>query len=217
LADINAAIAMFGHFINIFLNLKSQRTKSLSENYYKEYNAYNNMKSLEKRGFVSPQGAALVLTFKASKIFLHDIHFDVPLERIFSISNFKPQYVQVLMQAKTSALDVKRVCDEWDSLIESSQELEQEDKLPFFLGLRQKNGTKSTIFKDTIDNIVSRVDDGLWFSELTISHLQELANLNTPFWLRGRIGRNIVDPNLKSLMPPKDYKRSWLENLNKED
>jgi hypothetical protein len=139
-----------------------------------------------------------------------ELHFDLPMDRIFTLTDQMPEVVMIISQAKSSIGEVESICKVWNDLVEEFKPLPQAEKIRIYFGLRSAPDIIDTYFPDTVHNVSKIVDDALFFINLSIKALTKLGNKTLPFWLKDKIAKSeISSKEHKALMPPDNYKEGW--------
>ncbi len=210
LADINTSIGVLTSLSNTLLNMKQQHVMPMSTNYQKnvrERNTAQAMRTLSPH----PSGPRVIhLEMLLNRFHCPKLHFDVPMDRIFTLTDRFPQIVLIITQTKRSVGEVENIYRVWNDIVDKVKNMQEEEKVEFYFGGYSSPDFADTYFPDTVKNLVYTVDDGLFFINRSIQSLTKLGQKTLPFWLKPKIARSeIVSQEHKDLMPPDSYKKGW--------
>jgi hypothetical protein len=210
LADINTSIGLLTSLSNTLLNMKQQHTMPMLANYQSNMNEFQTVNVIRKYAAPSPEPVILNIPMYMKRFHCPELHFDLPTDRIFTLTDRVSDVVPIISQAKRSVGEVQSICQIWNDLIEEFKILPQEEKIPRYFGLRSAPDMMDTYFPDTINNVSKAVDDGLFFINLSIKALTKLGNKTLPFWLKDKIARSeITSKEHKALMPSDNHMEGW--------
>jgi len=209
LADINTSIGMLSSLLNTSLNIKRQHSLPLKEEYLQHVNTYQNVKNLKSLGVVPSEPITITYTLKLDHFSCPKLHFDLPLERIFTLADKHPQFVQILMQTKVQLYDLEEAYTLWNNLVKEIKDLPEEQRLSIYFGTRSNEGVRNTFFVNSVENLQMSVDGALFFTKNSIDVLSAVAKKALPFWLRKKVAKfEIADEYLK-LMPSDEQNKDW--------
>jgi len=210
LADINSSIGLLASLSNTLLNMKKQHTEPLRLNYQSNISEFQMVNTIRKYSGSSQEPVILNVPMYMKRFYAPNLHFDLPTDRIFTLTDKMPDIVPIISQAKRSVSEVNNICDVWNNLIEDFKDLSQEEKVPRYFGLRSAVDMVDTSFPDTIHNVCNAVDDALFFINLSIKALTKLGNNTLPFWLKNKVAKSeITSKEHKALMPPENHMEGW--------
>jgi len=87
-------------------------------------------------------------------------------------------------------------------------------KKTFVWSYKGKGGIKDTTFPDTIENLNGVIDDALFFTELAILALQKVGKSALPRRYKSKVITFIIEETeYQKLMPPKNHKDGWGDDL----
>lgn len=209
LAEINASIGLLTATLNTLLNIKKQHSWPLRQEYEKNIKAYQSVQELKARG-IQPESIAMNYFVNLKQFQCPKLYFELPLERIFSLySASKEELISPLMNVKALLHEIENVCQIWNRVVVEFLELPEEESKNIYLGLNIRPGVSGNFFSDTIKNLDTVVDTGLYFTRLSIERLRKCGEMELPSWLRKKIVRaEITHEEYKRLMPPENFK-SW--------
>lgn len=210
LADVNASIGVLQGLLNTYLNLKRQHSMPILRQYKDDCEKHQAILDLERSGVRPNPPLVIRYNVDLKKFYSAPIHFDVPLDRIFALTENNPAVVQIVLQAKKSAFEVETACAMWNQLMDQMQTLADDERGQFYFGIRLFNGVKNELFTDTVKILALSVDDALFFTKRAIEEVTKTGRLHLKFGLSKKIAKvEIVDDEHKALMPPDDYKKGW--------
>lgn len=210
LADINASIGVLASLSNTLLNMKQQHIVPLATNYQQNVNKLQTMQALRRINPNPPEPVVVSFDMYLKRFHCPELHFDIPMDRIFTLTDRVPQIVPIITQTKRSVGEVENICHVWNGMVDMIKNMPEEEKKAFYFGGRSSPDIVDTYFPDTVHNLVLATDDGLFFINRSIQSLTKLGNRTLPFWLRSKIARSeIISQEHKDLMPPENYKEGW--------
>lgn len=210
LADINASIGLLTSLSNTLLNMKQQHTAPMLANYQNNMNEFQIANTIRKYAAPPAEPVVLNVPMYMKRFHCPELHFDLPTDRIFTLTDRMPDVVPIISQTKRSVGEVENICKIWNDLIEEFKVLPQEEKIPRYFGLRSAPDMVDTYFPDTVHNVSKAVDDALFFINLSIKALTKLGNKTLPFWLRDKIAKSeITSKEHKALMPSDNHMEGW--------
>ena len=210
LADINASIGLLTSTLNTLLNIKKQHSWPLLQEHQKNITTYQSGQELKLRG-ISPSEPITINYFVNLKQFqCPKLHFELPLERIFSLlSASKEDLISPMMNVKALLYEIENACQVWNQVAVQVLSLPEEDAKKVYLGLNPRPGVNGNFFSDTIKNLDVAIDTGLFFTRLSIQRLRKCGEIELPSWLQNKIIRSeITSEEYKRLMPPENFK-NW--------
>lgn len=210
LADINTSIGVLTSLSNTLLNMKQQHVLPLVQNYNTNLNKFQTMQTLKM--LIPEPKQPMVFSFEMymKRFYCPQLHFDVPMERIFTLTDKVPQIVMIITQTKRTIGEVENACSAWNVAVEELKSKQGDDKIGFYFGVGKDNDITDTVFPDTIANLNSVVNDGLFFIKRATDSLIKLGQKTLPPWLRKKIARSeIISKEHRDLMPSDDYKEGW--------
>lgn len=157
---------------------------------------------------VPSQPIQITYTMRVDYFSCPKLHFDLPLERIFTLADKYPQFVQVLMQTRTQLQDVEDAYNIWNDLAKNFPQIPENERILLYFGNRTDDGVKSTFFADAIENIYSRVDGALSLTQESIDILSTVANKSLPWWLKKKVAKLEIETEHQSLMPSDNKNQS---------
>lgn len=210
LADINASIGILTGLLNTFLNIKRQHSLPVSKMYQEDCEKRQAIMDLQQRGISPSQPIEIVFNLYLKMFHCPQLHFDVPIERIFALTDKNPGMVHILLQAKRSINEVQIACATWNDLTKQMVALPEEKRIEFYFGARASNGIRNTFYGDTVQNLSVAVDDALFFTKRAIQEVTKTGKAHLLFGFKKKIAKiEIVDDEHKALMPPENYKSGW--------
>jgi hypothetical protein len=139
-----------------------------------------------------------------------ELHFDLPMDRIFTLTDRVPQIVPIISQTKRSVGEVQNMCAVWNEMVERMKTMSQEEKIPAYFGFRASPDMQDTYFPDTVYNVSKCVDDSLFFIGKSTKALTKLGEKTLPFWLRKKIAKSeVTNKEYKALLPPENHLDGW--------
>lgn len=209
LADINASIGLLASLSNTLLNMKKQHTLPMLQSYQKNVNEFHIADTVRKYSGTKEQ-TVLEIPMYMKRFHCPELHFDLPMDRIFTLTDRVPQIVPIISQTKRSVGEVQNMCAIWNEQVERMKSLSQEEKIPAYFGFRSSPDMHDTYFPDTVYNVSKCVDDSLFFIGKSINALTKLGEKTLPFWLRKKIAKSeVTNKEYKALLPPEDHIDGW--------
>lgn len=209
LADINASIGLLTSLSNTLLNMKKQHAMPMLQNYEANLNEFQTAETVRKYSGTK-ETPILEIPIYLKRFHCPELHFDLPTDRIFTLTDKAPQIVPIISQTKRSIGEVKNMCDVWNDLVETMKAMSQEEKIPAYFGLRASPDMQDTYFPDTVHNVSKSVDDALFFIRKSIDSLTKMGEKTLPFWLRKKIAKSeVTNKEYKALLPPEDHLDGW--------
>lgn len=209
LADINTATGELSGLINTLLGFKRQQVLPLAKNYNDNVQLYNYKASAAEKGLNDAARLQLALPFLSCS----DLHFDLPTDRIYANAVGAVKIVPIIAQTKRTMGGIKSAYDLWNQQIEVLKTIKDDaQRAMYYFGQKDPDGNFNATFHDALSNLVYSVDEGLVLCQLSIDRLHAMAKVELPFWLKNKVARTeIVDPQSKKLMPPKDSLKGWAD------
>lgn len=209
LADINASIGVLTSLSNTLLNMKKQHTMPMLRSYQNNVNEFQIADTVRKYSGTKEQ-TVLEIPMYMKRFHCPELHFDLPMDRIFTLTDRVPQIVPIISQTKRSVGEVQNMCAVWNEQVERMKSLSQEEKIPAYFGFRTSPDMQDTYFPDTVHNVSKSVDDSLFFIGKSVNALRKLGEKTLPFWLRKKIAKSeVTNKEYKALLPPEDHLDGW--------
>lgn len=212
LADVNTSIGILASLSNALINMKQQHVMPLVINYQNNLNNFQTIQAIRQYGGAPPEPVVVNINMHMKKFHCPELHFDLPMDRLFTMTDRMPSIVPLIAQTKRTIGEVGNMCDIWNEAVESFKDLSEEEKIPTYFGLRAGPDIVDTSYRDTISNVAKVVDDGLFFANLSIKAVTEIGKRTLPFWLKDKIAKSeITRKEHRDLLPPADYLDGWSE------
>lgn len=209
LADINASIGVLTSLSNTLLNMKKQHTLPMLISYQNNVNEFQIADTVRKYSGTKEQ-TVLEVPMYMKRFHCPELHFDLPMDRIFTLTDRVPQIVPIISQTKRSVGEVQNMCNVWNDLIENMKSLPQEKKLSAYFGFRSGPDIHDTYFPDTVRNVSKSVDDSLFFIGKSVKALTKTGEKTLPFWLKKKIAKSeVTSKEYKNLLPSDEHIEGW--------
>jgi hypothetical protein len=208
-ADINASIGVLASLSNTLLNMKKQHTIPMLQSYQNNVNEFQIAETVRKYSGTKEK-PIIELTMYMKRFHCPELHFDLPMDRIFTLTDRVPQIVPIISQTKRSVGEVQNMCAVWNEMVERMKTMSQEEKIPAYFGFRASPDMQDTYFPDTVYNVSKCVDDSLFFIGKSTKALTKLGEKTLPFWLRKKIAKSeVTNKEYKALLPPENHLDGW--------
>lgn len=211
LADINTSIGVLTSLLNTLFNIKEQHVLPMVTHYMENVKRYKEAKIKSSENSQKESQPIEILMYM-QKFHCPELHFELPLDRVFSKSYKKPQVVPLLMHTKRSVGNVEQMIKIWNELTDHMKDLPESEKSLAYFGEHTAPDMIDTNFPDTVSNVAKSVDDGLFFINQSIRSLTALGKKSLPPWLNEKIIRSeITNEKSKFMLPPDNYLPGWTE------
>lgn len=210
LADINASIGVLTNLSNTLLNIKKQHALPILQSFQSNVAQYNTYRTVITYSGSKESPGVLNVPMYLKRFHCPQLHFDLPMDRIFTLTDKLPGIVPRITQVKQSIGEVENIIDVWNELVAEMKNVPGDDKVAVYFGLPDSQGATDTYFPDTVQNVSLVVDDALFFIDKAIRSLTKMGKITLPFWLKKKIAKSeIMEEEYKKLMPSPDYKKGW--------